>query len=73
MTVAADALDQLVIVPNRLVDEIVRREEVAAAYEPLLHSQLADDECQHGRLPGDRTPACGCWPIETREPEETVA
>lgn len=18
-------------------------------------------ECRHGRLPGDRTPACGCW------------
>lgn len=26
--------------------------------------RLADDECKHGRLPGDRTPACGCWPQE---------
>lgn len=25
---------------------------------------LADHECCHGRLPGDRTPACGCWPEE---------
>jgi hypothetical protein len=25
---------------------------------------LADDECVHGRLPGDRTEACGCWPSE---------
>jgi hypothetical protein len=23
---------------------------------------LADNECRHGRLPFDRTPACGCWP-----------
>lgn len=21
----------------------------------------ADYECEHGRLPGDRSPACGCW------------
>jgi hypothetical protein len=26
--------------------------------------RLADHECQHGRLPFDRTPACGCWPQE---------
>lgn len=26
--------------------------------------RLADHECQHGRLPGDRTPPCGCWPNE---------
>ena len=24
--------------------------------------RLADHECAHGRLPGDRTPRCGCWP-----------
>lgn len=24
--------------------------------------KLADLECRHGRLPHDRTPACGCWP-----------
>jgi hypothetical protein len=23
-----------------------------------------DDECRHGRLEGDRTPACGCFPAE---------
>jgi hypothetical protein len=23
--------------------------------------RLADHECRHGRLPGDRTPLCGCW------------
>ena len=27
--------------------------------------RLADHECAHGRLPGDRTPRCGCWPNET--------
>jgi len=26
--------------------------------------RLADHECAHGRLPGDRTPKCGCWPQE---------
>ena len=25
---------------------------------------LADHECRPGRLPFDRTPACGCWPQE---------
>jgi hypothetical protein len=23
--------------------------------------RLADHECRHGRLPGDRTAPCGCW------------
>ena len=27
--------------------------------------RFADHECAHGRLPGDRTPTCGCWPNET--------
>jgi hypothetical protein len=27
--------------------------------------RLADHECAHGRLPGDRTPKCGCWQQET--------
>jgi hypothetical protein len=26
--------------------------------------RLADNECRHGRLPFDRSPACGCWPLE---------
>jgi hypothetical protein len=26
--------------------------------------RLADHECRHGRLSGDRTPPCGCWPKE---------
>jgi hypothetical protein len=26
--------------------------------------RLADHECRHGRLPLDRTAACGCWPQE---------
>lgn len=30
---------------------------------------LVDNECPHGRLPGDATSACGCWP---QEHEETV-
>ena len=27
-------------------------------------ARLADHECRHGRLPFDRTTACGCWPQE---------
>lgn len=29
-----------------------------------LHELLADNECVHGRLPGDTTPVCGCWQTE---------
>jgi hypothetical protein len=32
--------------------------------EAGLWGRLADNECRHGRLPFDRTPACGCWPQE---------
>ena len=32
--------------------------------EAGLLGRLADNECRHGRLPFDRTPACGCWPHE---------
>jgi hypothetical protein len=27
----------------------------------------AVNECEHGRLPGDKTPPCGCWDSEHRE------
>ena len=37
----------------------------ACPIEAGLLGQLADHECAHGRLPGDRTPKCGCWPQET--------
>lgn len=33
--------------------------------EAGLFMHLADHECKHGRLPTDRSPACGCWPSET--------
>jgi hypothetical protein len=32
--------------------------------EAGLLGRLADHECAHGRLPGDRTPKCGCWAQE---------
>ena len=32
--------------------------------EAGLLGRLADNECRHGRLPFDRTPARGCWPLE---------
>lgn len=34
------------------------------AIEAGLVLKLADNECAHGRLAGDSTPACGCWPGE---------
>jgi hypothetical protein len=37
----------------------------ACPIEAGLLGRLADHECAHGRLPGDRTPKCGCWPQET--------
>jgi len=49
----------------------------AAHYQDLLRAlggdcpieagvigRLADHECEHGRLPGDRTSRGGCWPQE---------
>lgn len=27
--------------------------------------RLADNECKHGRLAGDPTAPCGCWPTES--------
>lgn len=38
----------------------------ACPIEAGVIGNLADNECKHGRLPSDRTPACGCWPGETR-------
>lgn len=32
--------------------------------ERELHRLLPDFECQHGRLEGDRTEPCGCYPSE---------
>jgi hypothetical protein len=31
---------------------------------PELALREPDDECQHGRLEGDRTAPCGCFPAE---------
>jgi hypothetical protein len=32
--------------------------------EAGLLANIADNECRHGRLPGDKGEACGCWPGE---------
>lgn len=36
--------------------------------------RLVDNECEHGRLPGDSSAPCGCWwPMEVlRAPKPTV-
>ena len=36
----------------------------ACPIEAGVICQLADHECAHERLPGDRTSPCGCWPQE---------
>ena len=45
---------------SRLVDK-------AHDWEAAIVSQSADRECEHGRLPGDATPPCGCWPEEVEK------
>lgn len=58
-----EQVEDLVIVPDRM-HVFDRRLEVVDRWSGVLQSALADDECEHGRLPGDHTPACGCWPEE---------
>jgi hypothetical protein len=36
----------------------------ACPIEAGLLGRLTVHECAHGRLPGDRTPKCGCWARE---------
>lgn len=37
---------------------------VRCSIEAGTFGKLADNECKCGRLAGDSTPACGCWPGE---------
>ena len=39
----------------------------------LVPRALADFECKHGRLSGDSTPPCGCWPAEARNAIDELA
>ena len=36
----------------------------ACPIESGVLGRLADNECAHGRLAGDRCAKCGCWPQE---------
>jgi len=36
----------------------------ACPIESGVLGRLADNECAHGRLAGDRSAKCGCWPQE---------
>jgi hypothetical protein len=38
----------------------------ACPIEAGFLGRLVDHECKHGRLAGDRTEACGCWPSEAK-------
>jgi hypothetical protein len=54
--------------PNSFADHYRAAMRDAGGYCPIeagVLGRLADHECHHGRLPGDRTPRCGCWPEET--------
>ena len=44
--------------------EAMRQAGGACPIESGVLGRLADNECDHGRLPGDRTGKCGCWPQE---------
>ena len=53
--------------PNPIADHYRAAMHEAGGYCPIeagVVGRLADHECDHGRLPGDRTPRCGCWPQE---------
>ena len=52
--------------PNSFADcySAAMREKGCCPIEAGLLGRLADHECTHGRLPGDRTATCGCWPQE---------
>jgi hypothetical protein len=54
-----------VIVVPELVRAIYRELRLAAVLEPAIRSTLADNECEHGRLPGDPSPPCGCYGTES--------
>lgn len=61
-------LEQLVIVPD-VLNHLAQRAEVAERWDGAITGLLADNECEHGRLSGDRTPPCGCWGPETPVPD----
>lgn len=56
-----DHLGDLVMLPNAAA-MLDRRIAVGVQHENLIAATLADNECEHGRLPGDvNTAVCGCW------------
>jgi hypothetical protein len=44
--------------------ELERASDGRTGRAPTQIMNLADYECGHGRIPGDRTPPCGCFPNE---------
>ena len=55
--------------PNTFAEALPRRHARDGRRCPIeagLLGRLADHECPHGRLPGDRTPKCGCCRRRTR-------
>ncbi len=66
----SDRLEELIVVPSHaaVADAVAAglpdADQMATRRAKFLAIGLADDECDHGRLAGDRTPPCGCWPTE---------
>lgn len=56
----SNPLQGLSVVPDR-----IRVLELSLQWQDRIDNCLADNECEHGRLHGDTTPACGCWPAES--------
>ena len=53
--------------PNSFADRYraaTRKTGGSCPIEAGVFGRLADHECAHGRLPGDRSAKCGCWPQE---------
>lgn len=52
------------------VEHMIGEEYQPPGDRPEFHMplRLADFECEHGRLPHDGTPPCGCWSVEMPEP-----
>jgi hypothetical protein len=60
---------------RQLIDleaELERASDGRMGRAPTQIMNLADYECRHGRIPGDRTPPCGCFPNERASDEPAL-
>jgi hypothetical protein len=60
---------------RQLIDleaELERASDGRMGRAPTQIMNLADYECRHGRIPGDRTSPCGCFPNERASDEPVL-